>query len=347
MNTQSQAESTQGEMEMDSLPLDTSHPAVRDYMALVRLQVLTPLSLLMNIAIVCICAIVTKPTIGEAIRRKPTALSPYPPILELYVAVLFLGQIGYCVMLVIASKRETKRALTRGVGMTLVVANWAMALWAISWVMEWWFFASVLQGVILLLLLYSNLALYIYHSATLKRPLDTAFIHAPVRFFVALTLLVLFPYCLFVALGLTHEPTAPGPPVEYSSWHAWTAFGIILGTNLFALLLVITQHDIVWCTAATWICVSMWSQRPKPVPVYVTTIAFTALHPIALLLTLAYRYYRRPSAGEGRIALPPGDEHPGLHRNRHAERPGTTTQEAASPPTSTTGPREIETGVWG
>jgi hypothetical protein len=66
------------------LPLDTSHPAVRDYLALVRyvcrivlishlmhhvsrLQVLTPLSLLMNIATVMVCTLVINPNLGALI----------------------------------------------------------------------------------------------------------------------------------------------------------------------------------------------------------------------------------------------------------------------------------------
>ena len=69
---------------MDELPLDTSHPAVRDHLSLIRfvshpcdpvpiieqtfelhrLQVLTPLSLLVNTATVLICSLVVSPSIG-------------------------------------------------------------------------------------------------------------------------------------------------------------------------------------------------------------------------------------------------------------------------------------------
>lgn len=69
---------------MDELPLDMSHPAVRDHLSLIRfvshpcdpapiikqtfeshrLQVLTPLSLLVNIATVLICSLVVSPSIG-------------------------------------------------------------------------------------------------------------------------------------------------------------------------------------------------------------------------------------------------------------------------------------------
>ena len=46
--------------------------------------------------------------LGKVIESNVSALSPSPPVLGTYVAALFLGQIGYCVLLLMASKRETK-----------------------------------------------------------------------------------------------------------------------------------------------------------------------------------------------------------------------------------------------
>jgi hypothetical protein len=74
-------------MSDDHLPIDFNHPAIRDYMSLIRsarvhqgtisispypscshnghsLQVLTPLSLLVNIVTVAICAFVVHPSLG-------------------------------------------------------------------------------------------------------------------------------------------------------------------------------------------------------------------------------------------------------------------------------------------
>lgn len=137
---------------MESLPLDMSHPAVRDYLSLVRLQVLTPLSLLINIAAVAVCSVLVNPNIKSITHLHPTALSPSVTVIGLYVLVIYLGQIGYCLLLVFASKPETKvgyyfrmndwkliqsmlkRALTKGVGLWLVFANIVMALWVAAWV---------------------------------------------------------------------------------------------------------------------------------------------------------------------------------------------------------------------
>ncbi|KAF8351938.1 hypothetical protein F5887DRAFT_873606 [Amanita rubescens] len=327
---------------MENLPIDTSHPAVRDYLALVRLQVLTPLSLLINIATISICAVVTIPTISTVMERNVTALSPHPPVLGAYVAVLFLGQIGYCVLLILASKRETKHALIKGIGMSLVAANFIMALWAVCWVLEWFLVASILQGVMLLLLAYSAIVLYIYHAATSEHPLDTAFIHAPIRFFLVLTMLLMFPYCLFVALNLTRHPTGP------EHWHAWAAFGVVFGTNVLSLLVEVFQRDIVWCIAATWICISMWVEWPKPVQVYATTIAFTAIHPIALLSSISYAYYVRRSVRLEGVALPRDDEHPGLYGSRHGGDPPAEHTMADPPRLSrATGLESGAAAVWG
>lgn len=93
---------------MDALPIDTSHPAVRDYLSLVRLQVLTPLSLLINIASVVVCTFVVNPSIAAVSRLHPTSITPNPTLIGPYVALVFLGQIGYCLLLVVASKPETK-----------------------------------------------------------------------------------------------------------------------------------------------------------------------------------------------------------------------------------------------
>jgi hypothetical protein len=295
---------------MDSLPMDTSHPAVRDYLSLVRLQVLTPLSLLINVAAVVVCAFVVDPSIARVSRLHPTSITPNASVIGLYLAVVFLGQIGYCLLLLVASKAETKKAVIKGVGFGLVLANIVMALWAVAWVMQWFLVATILQGLLLLLLLYSNIALLIYHPPDSSRPIDTALIHAPLRFFLILPLSILFPLCLFVTLGLTFYPSPDGPQ-HYSSWYAMTAFAVILGTNLLGLAVVIIRGDIVWCVAATWVAVSIWTAPPKPAPVNVTAIVFTVLLPLGLLVTYIYYQFR----SHGRVILPPGNEHPGLYRN--------------------------------
>ncbi|KAF9450805.1 hypothetical protein P691DRAFT_725352 [Macrolepiota fuliginosa MF-IS2] len=298
---------------MDTLPLDVNHPAVRDFLALTRLQVLTPLSLVINLATVLVCSIVVKPSLGGVSGHRPTAISPSTPVIGIYILALYVMQVGYCVLLVLATKPETKKTLIKGVGLSLVFSNFLMAIWAITWVMEWFLVATILQGVMLILLLYSNIALLVYHPPDPSRPFDTALIHAPLRFFFILPFSLLFPLCLFITLGFVHNPAvSPGSDPDFSGWHVWPTFGVVLGTNIVGLIVVLLRRDIVWTVAATWICISIWSLRPKPVPIYATVIIFTALHPLALIAAeLYHRFHKRQP-----IALPDDEEHPGLYRHQ-------------------------------
>ncbi|KAJ7291067.1 hypothetical protein C8J57DRAFT_1112860 [Mycena rebaudengoi] len=322
---------------MDSLPIDMSHPAVRDYLALVRLQVLTPLSLLINIATVLVCAVVVNPSISMISKLYPTSISPKPAVISAYVGAIYLGQIGYCLLLVLARKPETKRTLTKGVGLSLVFSNWIMAFWAVAWVFEWFLTATILQGLLLVLLLYTNTALLIYHPPSTSHPFDMALIHAPLRFFFVLQFGLMFPLSLFVKLGLTYSPLY----LDYNS-HPWPGFGVVFGTNLVGLLVIALRRDIVWCVAATWICVSIWSLRPKPNHVYITAIVFTALHPLALVAAYIHAYFSSSQTtvviteSHGPVALP-GDDHPGLHA-QNMPKPAADAEQ---------GPREVDAeAVW-
>jgi len=149
-----------------------------------------------------------------------------------------------------------------------------------------------------------------------------------------LPLNILFPLCLFVTLGLAFHPTPHGFPQHYSSWHAMSGFGVLLGTNLVGLAVIIIRGDIVWCVAATWIAVSIWTAEPKPAPVFITTILFTVLLPLGLLVAFIYSQIH----GRHRVALPPGDEHPGLYGHGAPARPQGIEIEG--------GPEEINEGNW-
>lgn len=152
---------------------------------------------------------------GGVSRLHATAMSPNIPVVGIYIFAFLLMQVGYCVLLVLVRKQETKNAIIKAVGFPLVLSNFVMAIWAIAWVcltggpisrvtltihlfqvMQWFMISTVLQGVLLLLLLYCNMALLIYHPPAYSRPFDVVLLHAPVRFFFVLVFSLLFPLCL-------------------------------------------------------------------------------------------------------------------------------------------------------
>ena len=63
----------------------------------------------------------------------PSAISPHPYMIGLYVVGVYVLQVGYCILLVFSRTPETKRAVVKGCGFPLMLSNWMFALWAISW----------------------------------------------------------------------------------------------------------------------------------------------------------------------------------------------------------------------
>jgi hypothetical protein len=156
--------------------------------------------------------------------------------------------------------------------------------------MKWFLAATIFVGCIIIVLLYSNTVLLVYHAPNYStRPFDALLIHAPMRFFLVLPLSILFalsllyviPFaiapvlyqltvmvlimCMYsITLHMNYTPTPTGPPPNYSAWHAGAGAGVVAGANVLALLVVVLRRDLVWCVAAVWINVSLWSSRVQP-----------------------------------------------------------------------------------
>ena len=114
-------------------------------------------------------------------------------------------------------------------------------------------------------------------------------------------------------------------PIRY--WHDVRTCAPTDFLPLKGLLIVVIREDVVWCISASWICASIWSLKPKPFPVFVSTLStifpvsssisnapqitvviFTLIHPLALVASSLY-FRLRGRSRQGAIALPPDDEH--------------------------------------
>jgi hypothetical protein len=76
--------------------------------ALVRLQVLTPLSILVFLASALVAAFAITPSLGTISDDYLTILTPRKILVAAYVLVLVVLQIGYCVLLAAARKEATR-----------------------------------------------------------------------------------------------------------------------------------------------------------------------------------------------------------------------------------------------
>ncbi|KZT60009.1 hypothetical protein CALCODRAFT_523122 [Calocera cornea HHB12733] len=290
---------------MGGFPADD--PLVRQALALIRLQVLTPLSVLVSIGASLVCAIVVRPTMGEISKNHPTSLTPLNLMVGIYWLVLWLMLVGYCVLLVIARKEETKATIVHGVGLRFVIANWFLAFWSIAFALQAFIAALVLLSITLLLLL-SVWVTLVFHPPHLSRPLDFVCIHAPIRLLTMALLMLALPHAVFLAVGWVDKLKAPegGGDVDWGKW-AWPAFGFIVGLNTVGLINVAWKRDVISALAGVWLVLSIGLSRPKPAPVFAAVILFTVLYPLTWIAAFAWATLRKGES-EGRIVLPPDEE---------------------------------------
>jgi len=80
---------------------------------LIRLQILTPLSVLLSIASLLFCETIASPSITDIARLHPTSITPSTTVVKAYVGTLWIAQIVYCVGLttVLPRREETKVCL--------------------------------------------------------------------------------------------------------------------------------------------------------------------------------------------------------------------------------------------
>ena len=53
-------------------------------------------------------------SLGEISRLYPATIAPNPYLISVYVTFVYIGQLGYCVLLVLARSPETKVGYHRG-----------------------------------------------------------------------------------------------------------------------------------------------------------------------------------------------------------------------------------------
>ncbi|KAL7415651.1 hypothetical protein BDY24DRAFT_266155 [Mrakia frigida] len=280
---------------MSSYDLPQTQAELRSTFALVRLQIVSPLSLLVSIGANLVCSLFIKPSMADISRSHPTLVTPLSLFIGGYWLVVYALQIGLCLILIMARSEETKDTLIRGIGIRFSIANWLMAGWAVFFTMQ--FSWSFLVAEVLLLLNVLNLAsiyLTLHWHAHSHKPLDWIFIHVPMR----LMLVVIWSVDIidngFIVLGWEARDEA-----RYAKY-ALQACASIAVVNVVGLLIVFFKRDLVWAISATYLLVALLLKRPKPTTVVATIIIFLALYPLVYLSALALHRIR---TRDGRIRL--------------------------------------------
>ncbi|KAG8906784.1 hypothetical protein FRB99_006161 [Tulasnella sp. 403] len=282
--------------------LTSQDPETHLVLKLLRLQVLTPLAVLVNIATFLICGLVIKPSMRDLSKAFPTAVTPHAVMMAMLWMIIFALQILYCVMLVIGRKHETRETLAYGVGLRLVFANWLMVAWSILFTLKFWLPATIILSFLFVLLLWVNLSL-IWYPTSSARPLDFISIHAPMRLFLLIVFLSSLPQSIFISLDWIYS--ADHPERDYDK-RTWEAVGFVLGTNFLGLIWVVVMRDWIWAAGGVWTMVALMSKRPKAAVLFGMTILVAVLYPLSFIVAMAWHRLRQKDR-EGVIALPPDD----------------------------------------
>ncbi|GAC96162.1 hypothetical protein PHSY_003742 [Pseudozyma hubeiensis SY62] len=311
---------------------------------LTRMQILTPLSVLLQMGVMILCGSkLIHPNLQQVSRRHPTYLSVQDSFVLFYWAVLYVLLIGFSVFLLLSRTPETKKALAHGVGTRLSLANYMMVLWAIFWILDrppTFILGTVTLGVIALILLFNALVLAVRYPPSAKHPLDWLFIHVPIKMFLVITLQYDLWQQLFMALGWDfgsggHDALIKG---------LWPAFGIVTGLGALSALWIFATADLTWTAAGIYLNLGLlWHKHfsliggredgePRPAPLTAAIILSIALQSVALLAGVAWK--RIKARQEGRIALPLTPEEEAAAYRAEAERNARASAAAAGPSSS-------------
>ncbi|WVQ77934.1 hypothetical protein IAT38_000014 [Cryptococcus sp. DSM 104549] len=295
----------------------------RQSMRLVRLQIAIPISVLVAMGANLVCALALKPGLPGISALYPTLVTPNSLMVELYWATLFALQVGFCLVLLLVRKEVTKEMLVHGVGLRFAVANWLQAAWAVFFTLQFFIGAEI----VLLLNAINVLSIHftlLYYPPTLKRPVDALFIHAPMTMFLAILFELDWLHSGFISLNwvIKHE--------ESRGKYTWQAVACVAAVNVVAALWSGAKRLYLLTTASIYLLLTLLfssprsdptlptTALPKPTPLLVTIIACLALHPIALIIGVAWK---RSLEQQGRIRLEEdverAEEEEEEERNRH------------------------------
>lgn len=295
---------------------------------LTKVQVLTPLSILLNVAALTVCSILVDPSLRQVSEDHVTQFTPNSAFILAFWATLFLFQVGFAVLIVLSQKEFTKvrqcgcihahkrhpcsplsfllqRTLVNGVGIRLALANLLLGAWAITFVVDR--HGSFLAGLVLLstigvLLLVTALLLAVKYPASTSRPLDWLFIHVPIKMFLVITLQLDIPQQLFIALGWY------GDDHKESLQAIWPSFGIFAGTGALSAIWIFATTDFVWAAAGIYLHFAVLYSKHPPLgerrPEIIASIVLAmVLQGVAIAGSVLYHWLAKLDDNQGGIAL--------------------------------------------
>ncbi|WFC99577.1 hypothetical protein MYAM1_002322 [Malassezia yamatoensis] len=189
--------------EAPSMPLSP-----RERRSLVFLQMNSPLSVLFCI-VSGIVGVMIVPSISDVFTSHPTLYTAAPRLFLGYLFVLFLFQVGFCVLAVISQNSHTQRCIIQSTGSRLAVENYMMAVWFILFVLDTPLTTTlgcyVLAGIGVLSLV-NFVVLRAKYRPRWVHPFELFLVHIPNKLMTVLVIYHLFWQQLFLDNGWVRDP---------------------------------------------------------------------------------------------------------------------------------------------
>lgn len=83
-------------------------PSTMNQGHMTKVQALTPLSVLVTLAALTVCAVAINPGLGQVSQEHGTYLTPNASLVLFFWAVMFLLQVGFALLVVLSQKEFTK-----------------------------------------------------------------------------------------------------------------------------------------------------------------------------------------------------------------------------------------------
>ncbi|WFD31627.1 hypothetical protein MSPP1_002666 [Malassezia sp. CBS 17886] len=175
----------------------------RQKSALTFLQMNTPLSLLFLVA-TAMFGVIIVPSMRKVFRSHVTYLTPSPPMLLAYMAVLFAFEVGFCALAIVTRNPHTQRCVLQSTGSRLALINYLLSMWLLFRILDTpatTVAACYVLGVIALLVLTNDVVLRARYRPRWVHPFELLLVHVPNRLITVLVVHVLFWQQLLLAFG--------------------------------------------------------------------------------------------------------------------------------------------------
>ncbi|CAD6573627.1 MAG: hypothetical protein CYPHOPRED_005180 [Cyphobasidiales sp. Tagirdzhanova-0007] len=294
---------------------DPSHQSLDEQVSpslqqLIRLQIFTPLCLLVALGCNLVTVFAFHPNVGEINDDFETIWTAKKELVGGYLLLMYVLQICYCLVITLAKSPATRELVVNGVGLRFCLANIFQGLWSVFWILR----LFLVSEIFLLLAGFTMLTVWatlLRYPASYKHPIDWLFIHVPVRMFLLFLLNLAIWQNGLIALNWYKyngsEPDRKGKWEKEHDTHAWIAFGVITGLGLIDSFIVFLSQDFAWAASCVFLFVAIiLGSVDKPVQVVIPLILVSSLQVVALLASYTWALY--DARRKGSIRLPADDD---------------------------------------